>query len=121
MSNYATVDGFEQLSEQEVFDISAKHLLKQNKKSLSEDEETCMYRGEGGRMCAAGPFIKDSGAEKCERRDWATLVKAGAVPAANSQLIIELQAVHDRHGPSGWPHLLGRVALKHGLNFNPDI
>ena len=46
------------MTEQEVFDAGARHLLTQNKKSENLDEDgECVYNGEDGSCCAAAPFL----------------------------------------------------------------
>lgn len=112
---YATIDGFESLTAQEVFDISAGHLLKQMKRS--ESGEGCMYRGPDGRMCAAGPFLKDENVAKCEGRSWFGLMKDKRVPDTNLKLIGELQMVHDASFPGNWPHKLEALAIRHDLKY----
>jgi hypothetical protein len=45
---------------QNLLNISVAHVLKQGKPSAKlgeEDRVTCLYRGEDGLQCAAGPFI----------------------------------------------------------------
>jgi hypothetical protein len=44
---------------QEMFDISAKHILAQGKPSMASSEGGCMYRTPDGLKCAFGPFIPD--------------------------------------------------------------
>lgn len=112
---YATIDGFESLTAQQVFDISAGHLLKQMQRS--EDGENCRYRGKNGLMCAAGPFLKDEYAEKCEGTGWYGLHIDGLAPRTNSKLIRELQMVHDACDPSEWRGQLEAVAVRHGLKY----
>lgn len=112
---YATIDGFESLTAQEVFDIAAGHLLKQMKRS--ENGEGCRYRGKSGLMCAAGPFLKDECTEKCEGNSWFGLTDDGLVPNANSVLISELQMVHDVTFPSDWPSRLEALAKRYNLEY----
>lgn len=59
------------LSRQEVFDKVYEHITKQGGPSfvIETDEDgwddlSCVYRGTNGRMCAAGPFLKDSDVEE---------------------------------------------------------
>lgn len=117
MDQYATIDGFEKLSAQEVFNISAKHLLKQGKKSESARDGNCKYRGPEGRMCAAGPFLKDEHTYACENKTWGTLVAIRRVPPNNDRLICKLQHVHDHYCPEDWLVKLMELAIEHGLNI----
>lgn len=112
---YATIDGFESLTEQEVFDIAAGHLLKQMERS--EIGRGCCYRGENGLMCAAGPFLKDEHAAKCERSSWRGLTDGGTVPDTNSVLIGELQMIHDIYAPSEWWGKLESLAKRYKLKY----
>lgn len=112
---YATIDGFESLTAQEVFDISAGHLLKQMR--VSENRGICRYRGENGLMCAAGPFLKDEHTEKCEGMSWVVLREDKLVPYDNSNLIDDLQYVHDSAAPENWANALRHVANKYGLEY----
>lgn len=112
---YATIDGFESLTAQEVFDIAAGHLLKQMQRS--ETGKGCSYRGENGLMCAAGPFLKDEYATKCEGLSWYGLKKDELVPDINLALIGELQMVHDASFPDVWPHKLEALAIRHDLKY----
>ena len=45
------------MTNQEIFDIVAAHLIKQNHQATKGSN--CAYRGEGGTMCAIGCLIKD--------------------------------------------------------------
>lgn len=111
---YATIDGFEELTAQQVFDISKNHLLAQKEKSTvdptSLSSANCKYRGPNGLMCAAGPFLKDGAAESCEGFNWADLVVEGTVPDNNADLISVLQECHDNCKVEHWPEQLKDIA-----------
>lgn len=47
----------EQQERQALFDISLNHIRAQGGPSMKDN--SCMYRGENGRSCAAAPFITD--------------------------------------------------------------
>lgn len=119
---YATIDGFESLTAQQVFDISAKHLLKQNAKSrkVGSTSGVCLYRGPDNRQCAAGPFLKDECASDCEQKAWGWLVSDGHVPTTNQRLINTLQNVHDAYPVEAWETQLRQVAAGYNLVF-PEI
>ena len=123
---YATIDGFEQLTPQQVFDISKNHLLTKNEKSMVQDEgaaagiKICAYRGENSKMCAAGPFLKDEEASKCEGNDWYHLRYRShkvKVPAAHYDLVVALQEVHDYNDPPSWENALESVAKDFNLVY----
>ena len=116
MNSYCTIDGFEKLTAQQVFDISAKHLLTQMEKSEGTDK-VCRYRGTEGRMCAAGPFLKDESVHDCEGGIWVHLIEYKLVPSSNSELIQHLQWVHDCNGADSWKTLLKSTALRFNLEF----
>jgi hypothetical protein len=119
---YVTIDGFESLTAQQVFDISAKHLLKQNEKSrkFGSMYGSCLYRGPDNRQCAAGPFLKDECASDCEQRSWRGLVLDGRVPDSHQELIRILQDVHDAYPVESWETNLRQVAAGYDLVF-PEI
>lgn len=97
------IPGFEQLTPQEVFDISASHLLKQGKRSVKPGTNQCMYRGPDGMKCAAGVFLTDNFAINghAEGCSWHALtISANGVPKTNEGLITQLQLVHD--GAAEW-------------------
>lgn len=111
---------------QEVFDISARHLLTQMKKSEIHTHfgTSCAYRGPEGRMCAVGPLIKD---EFFSESLNATTVLSSCVEEAlldsgvpkevlTSGLLMNLQQVHDLHEPYDWKHYLKNVAKVYNLN-----
>ena len=55
---------------QTVFDRVATHLLTQNAQSLDIVDGECLYRGEDGKMCAAGCLLTDGQAIEFEGFDW---------------------------------------------------
>ena len=68
-------------------------------------------------MCAAGPFLKDECAEKCEKQSWSALRHGGLVPDTNASLIIDLQMVHDTLFPSDWSYRLEVLAERYNLEY----
>ena len=129
-TKYATIPGFEQLTAQQVFDMSASHLLKQMEQSLlpgwleNSPNGRCLYRGDHGLKCAAGVFLTDGGAKKCDEYDddegsgsgWVALTIAGLVPNTNVDLILRLQLIHDNYWPSEWRGKLIALAADFGLD-----
>lgn len=47
------------MTEQEVFNKMVDHLRKQGYKRSQREDGACVYRGEGGRMCAVGCLLPD--------------------------------------------------------------
>jgi hypothetical protein len=124
--NYLTIPSFKSMSAQEVFDMSAGHLLKQGKQ-CQDDTETCLYRGENGMACAAGVFLTDEGAKaadnpkemlghSCPTAGWEHLVFLEAVPCKHVELIRALQGIHDYILPSGWKTRLSELADRENLS-----
>lgn len=120
------------LTAQQVFDISAKHLLTQKKKSakFGDDgwQDACMYRGPDGLKCAAGPFVIDEIVNLKDRSaainesSWCFVPDDYLIPELkdcrkkHEALIQSLQAVHDNNHPMRWFHELLKVAIDHGLS-----
>jgi hypothetical protein len=102
-------------TEQEVFDIVAAGLLKQNRKST--DGFGCCYRGWDGCRCAAGLLIPDKyyhgGLEGCS---WNLLVEKRRVPSQHGALIARLQVIHDNMEVEQWRHALIKFAADCGLD-----
>jgi hypothetical protein len=111
------------MTEQEVFDKVAKHLLTQNARSLgpssTKSNGMCAYRGNDGLVCAAGCLIPDEAYKPwIENKSWGDLLSSNFVPSHKySDLIIELQIVHDDYLPDKWQTQLNRLAQKRKLNF----
>jgi hypothetical protein len=103
-------------TEQEVFDLVATGLLKQNRKS-TDDFGGCFYRGKDSCKCAAGLLIPDeyyrSGLEGCS---WHLLIKKGMVPSQHGALIARLQVIHDTLDTEQWRHALIEFAADCGLD-----
>lgn len=102
---------------QVLFDIVAKHLLKQNERSENEDSE-CLYRGPRGLKCAAGCLIPDdSYHESMEHISWHALIYSKhPVPKQHVNLISELQVIHDTQRPLRWIVELRKLAVRMDLN-----
>lgn len=115
-------------SNQEIFDAVAKHLLIQNKRSLtrsrSHSGETCAYRGKGGTKCALGCLIPDANySPELEGYPVDNLAVVNALPFSlqpeGMELLGTLQALHDFVTPSSWYNELAKIAKKFNLQFNP--
>jgi hypothetical protein len=112
-----TINNLSEATEQEVFNQVAKHLLDQNEKSMSYS--VCSYRGENNLMCAAGCLIPDDEyTEELEGNGWKDLTRTFLYPSEHSELIQELQDVHDSYEVEEWKEKLFGVAEKFGLEFN---
>jgi hypothetical protein len=136
MSN--TIEGFESLTKQQIFDLSAKHILNTKLKSegmldmVSADTtikqfSVCLYGGSG---CGASVFLTDdakakfdliSGNSDTAGGSWGQLVCNGDVPSHEEYLITDLQIAHDRskageHFVEDWKEKMVCVANNHKLD-----
>lgn len=124
MKESYTIHGFEKLTQQEIFDKAAHHILSTGKKSV-EECGTCTYSGSG---CAAAPFIKP------EYRDhvvgvwppvWNSMEmhrrKGFNRPMHEGDLIRAIQVCHDRSTNdkgfvSEFKERMRVVAIRYNLN-----
>lgn len=115
---------------QEIFDITATHLLTQNQKSHDQRKmtATCMYRGPNGLKCAAGIWIPDEeyvremeGIRVCglaagmrANKDW----KLPDLFYGGYELVVlgYLQQIHDTSDPLDWRRKLRALAKSHNLS-----
>ena len=114
---------------QEIFDIVAKHLLTQNKRSTTINNDgvaVCRYRGDNGLKCAAGVLITDGlysermeGFGVFEDRVASALTGSG-VCRESLEVLRSLQIVHDDKEPAAWVTELERAARHCGLSFNAE-
>lgn len=121
---YHTIPGFEEMTAQQIYDMSASHLLKQNEKSVTRSDggETCQYRS-GKLMCAAGVFLTDKGANRADNMydsetgaAWDEVVRARIAPDTHKELVRHLQEVHDYYDLRQWPKKLIDLAKYYDLN-----
>lgn len=117
--------------QQEIFDISAKHLLTQNARSNDLSGKGCYYRGVNGLMCAIGCFIPD---DKYHISMEGTveyliqMVEKGRFDldktvfnSYNEELMYDLQKVHDSvRDTTQWPSKLKTVAERYKLEYKFD-
>lgn len=108
-------------SRQQVFDQVMKHLLTQKERSKHENGP-CAYRGEQGRMCAAGCLIADEEYfpamdDHGSGLDWSSVVLKGYAVGTHMDLIEALQMIHDNSHPQLWEAQLKALASQEGLIF----
>ena len=117
-------EALEQMTEQEVFDVTVRHLLEQGEQSLLSVADTppaafgqalCAYSGTDGLCCAAAPFIRKYSTD-LERTIWQEVIDTGAASSANMDLITRLQRVHDTKQVEKWYSCLSSVAEVFKLN-----
>lgn len=102
MDNYITIPGFEQMSQQQLFDTSVAHVAKTRTRSvrtsrdplgLSGSKPVCVYSGCG---CAAAPFLLESERDNADGLGgWTSLVNRQVVPLHEADFVRELQRAHD--------------------------
>ncbi len=113
---------------QEIFDTVSVHLLTQNKKSQeSSFYSSCLYRGPNGLKCAVGCLIKDefynihienySSDAECVIK---ALGQSGIIIDDEiTEILYDLQDIHDTCWACNWHKLLYLLALDYDLS--PDI
>lgn len=93
---------------QTIFNMTIQHMLRQDKASINEDDDTmCMYRGSGGTKCAVGYLISDQHYADClEELPYDEPLVTEAVcdtlrldelSTDQLRLLANLQSLHDRH------------------------
>lgn len=118
------------MTNQELFDTVAVHLLKQNESSVDEGGG-CLYRS-GDLKCAVGVLIPDElyssdiegisvgklygGAYFISARKKVTDWLFTTFSENQIKFLTELQDIHDDGLPSEWRELLERLAINHGLS-----
>lgn len=109
------------LSNQEIYDISARHLLTQKQRAVRERDDSgmCLYRSPGGLKCAVGALIKDEhyhpaleGKDPSLRSVQLALLASGVDTQGRVALYLltELQRIHDRSPVSDWLSALAQLA-----------
>ncbi len=115
------------LTRQDVFDIVAGCLLRQNARATAFDGVKCMYRAPDGKRCAIGWVMPDEvyhqTLEFLGVRDLAMqMINTNYADAfarflyAHMDMLRDLQEMHDARQPSEWPVALHVIAQRHCLN-----
>lgn len=93
MNEYITIFNFERLSKQELFDMSAKHLLQTRRRSTSNNTDACVYSGSG---CGAAPFIRATMHSTADYYgSWHGLCSVRKAPTHECDFVQQLQDAHD--------------------------
>ena len=109
---FHTIDGFETLTAQQIFDMSAKHILSTGKPSMVNN--TCVYSGSG---CGASIFLKEESRPVMDNimnddnnsSGWVTLTAHQHVSPHQSGLVMDLQNAHDNAAQYVSPRQSGLV------------
>lgn len=113
---------------QEIFDTVVAHLRKQNSKAIDKGDYLCRYRDTEGRKCAVGCLIPDDDySSDIEGKSIVHLIDGVYfLPsylrrefAANNQLLIELQDLHDQVPVINWENEFQNIAERFELKFTP--
>lgn len=116
------------MTNQQIFDKVALHLLKQGKRAMSDwgnpNGLSCSYRGEDGTSCAVGCLIPDehyvpamegAGGVYNNRLVRDALTRVGIDLMQSERLLSALQAMHD-DARSVWKEDLRGIAFSFGLS-----
>lgn len=92
MPVHITIEGFESLTNQQMFDMAVAHIAGTRQQSYKDG--TCCYSGTG---CNAAPFIKPEKRLAADSHGgWSMLVSHGLVSNHAEEFIEDLQDAHDR-------------------------
>ncbi len=112
------------LTQQQIFDQVADHLLTQKKKSYNKKETSCAYRGPNGLKCAIGGILADNEIVKIANCISPNDVNYLAIHqlklpdrlTGHTEFLRYLQMIHDVHKPSRWIEKLSAFAKEKGLD-----
>lgn len=114
------------MTNQEIFDRVAQHLLRQNSRSvLVGKNDACRYRGSAGLKCAIGCLIADEDYEpemegRSPTETGGDLVSRWAQRMGfDIKFLRCLQAIHDTKLIGAWPNELRQLAA--GKNLSADV
>lgn len=117
------------MTDQEVFDTVARHLLTQKARASDAQYEekawsACVYRHSSGRKCAVGVLIPDD--KYCADMEGRApdnssttglkIRDAAGLTDDQVRLALSCQTVHDTRPVSDWRQQLRLVAFAHGLS-----
>ena len=135
--NYITIPGFEDLTQQQMFDMSLAHIRKTRVKSYGKVEATdgygphlvdsCKYSGSG---CNAAPFIREECRAEADCANgpfspcWRGLYDKGRVPKHEVLFVTQLQQVHDdcdiNRFMVEYEKAMEAFAINHNLVYTPE-
>ena len=109
------------MDKRETFERVRAHLTAQGQRSTTDrhGRQICAYRGDGGRMCAAGTLIPDAlYDDRMEGETIDLLLERWPQLAHHLQpvaMIRDLQFIHDHTPADEWPERLAALAEVHGV------
>ncbi|RWB08804.1 MAG: hypothetical protein EOQ39_18675 [Mesorhizobium sp.] len=106
------------MTNQDIFDKVAAHLLTQNAQAREPISGHCAYRGANSMVCAVGCLIPDDKYyPEMEGKGPSDLHEVyGLFPDESIDLLNELQMVHDHYDTHEWKDQLYAVARKFDLH-----
>ena len=119
-----TTENLAQATTQQVFDQCVKHLLAQNERAVDE-RGNCVYLTERNTRCGAGHLLTTDDLGYLAKHyklggSWRALIEECYIaPQAHSELITEVQDIHDNGTPETWPDRLTLLAVRLNLEYNP--
>lgn len=104
------------MTEQEVFNRVAVHLLSQKKRS--EDKFGCLYRSPEGLKCAIGCLIPDEKYSPSMERNLVDRLDLSLIGLSDIDLwfLESLQSIHDQYDPTHWLNELSYFAQDWGIS-----
>lgn len=107
------------MTNQEIFDTVAQHLLTQNSRAI-DTGGLCSYRAPDGKKCAVGILIPDNSYKPhFEGFSVSALISHNLLPdfsTEQSTLLFSLQRIHDTAQVDTWRERLQAVAENYNLN-----
>ena len=88
----------------------------------SKNEDTCLFRGPGGRKCAVGVLIPDSVySPDMEEQNEETLKRVGRVYGVPIGFLFALQAAHDKACEEDFKDEIKQNLLDLALEYDLDV
>ena len=111
-----TSDGRNAMTNEEAFQISAKHLLKQGRRATVKGN--CSYRTPHGAMCAIGVLIPDDEYNPDFENMWVSNIysKVSTLAPLDLTMLDRLQDIHDNSAPYEWRSELAEAACEFGFD-----
>jgi len=107
--------------------LAATHLHEQGAKSEAENpalpphsgiSKICMYNGPNGTTCGAGPFVQNYDVEM-ESSLFDSQFIAGDLDGKRTQMICEVQQIHDNSHIEDWEQRFYKMFSKMGYDVQP--